>query len=91
MDWLLNVLRKLRAEVAEAVERKSEQEIKSRVVKLKFEDFTQTTAEKAGGAMDEEIYEELLRLAWSRGEGKSVRLLGVGVKFATDEDQMDLL
>ncbi|MCX8237364.1 MAG: DNA polymerase IV [Akkermansiaceae bacterium] len=91
VDWLLNVLRKLRAEVAEAVERKSEQEIKSRVVKLKFEDFTQTTAEKAGGAMDEEIYEELLRLAWSRGEGKSVRLLGVGVKFATDEDQMDLL
>jgi len=91
LDWLFNVLRKLRDEVAEAVEAKSDQEIKSRVVKLKFADFTQTTAEKAGGVMDEEIYEELLRLAWSRGEGKSVRLLGVGVKFATEEEQMDLL
>lgn len=91
VDWLMNVLRKLRVEVADAVERKSEQEIKSRVVKLKFDDFTQTTAEKSGGVMDEETYEELLRLAWSRGGGKPVRLLGVGVKFATEEDQMDLL
>ncbi len=91
VDWLLNVLRDLRKEVAESVERKSDQEIKSRVVKLKFNDFTQTTAEKAGGVMDEEAYEELLRLAWSRGEGKAVRLLGVGVKFAGEEDQLDLL
>jgi DNA polymerase-4 len=91
VDWLMNVLRKLRSEVEEAVKRKAEHEIKSRVLKLKFEDFTQTTAEKSGSAMDEETYEELLRLAWSRGEGKAVRLLGVGVKFATDEDQMDLL
>jgi len=91
VDWLLNVLRKLRGEVEEAVKRKAEHEIKSRVLKLKFEDFTQTTAEKSGSAMDEVTYEELLRLAWSRGGGKAVRLLGVGVKFATDEDQMDLL
>lgn len=91
VEWLLNVLRKLRVQVKDAVERKSDQEIKSRVVKLKFEDFTQTTAEKAGSVMDEETFEELLRLAWSRGRGKAVRLLGVGVKFATEEDQMDLL
>lgn len=91
IDWLLNVLRKLRGEVAETVKRKSEQEIKSRVVKLKFEDFTQTTAEKAGGVMEESVYEDLLRLAWSRGAGKSVRLLGVGVKFEGEEGQLDLL
>jgi len=91
IDWLLNVLGKLRVEVADSVEHKAEQEVKSRVVKLKFSDFTQTTAEKAGSAMDEATYEELLRLAWARGKGKSVRLLGLGVKFATEEDQMDLL
>ncbi|MEN8679358.1 MAG: DNA polymerase IV [Akkermansiaceae bacterium] len=91
VDWLMNVLRKLRTEVEEAVKRKSDQEIKSRVVKLKFEDFTQTTAEKAGGLMEESVYEELLRLAWSRGGGKSVRLLGVGVKFEEEENQLDLL
>ena len=87
----MDVLRRLRREVEDSVGRKSDQEIKSRVVKLKFEDFTQTTAEKAGGMMEEAVYEELLRLAWSRGEGKSVRLLGVGVKFEKEEDQMDLL
>lgn len=91
VDWLMNVLRKLRTEVSEAVKRKTDQEIKSRVVKLKFEDFSQTTAEKAGGEMNLEIYEELLRLAWSRGGGKSVRLLGVGVKFEEEGDQLDLL
>lgn len=91
VEWLMNVLRKLRSEVADEIGRKTEQEIKSRVVKLKFADFTQTTAEKAGATMDEEIYEELLRIVWQRGGGKAVRLLGVGVKFATEEDQMDLL
>lgn len=91
VEWLLNVLRKLRASVAEALEQKAEHEIKSRVVKLKFEDFSQTTAEKSGGELDEETFEELLRVAWSRGGGKSVRLLGVGVKFASGEDQLDLL
>lgn len=91
LDWLMNVLRKLREEVEESVKRKSDQEIKSRVVKLKFEDFTQTTAEKAGALMEESVYEELLRLAWSRRGGKSVRLLGVGVKFEEEENQLDLL
>ena len=27
--------------------------------------------------------------AWSRGEGKAVRLLGVGVKFEEEESQLD--
>jgi len=91
LDWLLNVMRKVLKEVAESVMRKTDQEVKSRVIKLKFEDFTQTTAEKAGGEMEEEIYGDLLKLAWERGGGKAVRLLGVGVKFATEEDQLDLL
>ena len=90
-DWLLTVLRSLREEVSEAVAAYDDQEVKSRVVKLKFADFTQTTAEKSGGVVDDGTYEELLRLAWSRGEGKAVRLLGAGVKFADEEDQMDLL
>ncbi|MDG1072483.1 MAG: DNA polymerase IV [Akkermansiaceae bacterium] len=91
LDWLMNVLRKLRVEVEESVLRKSDQDVKSRVVKLKFDDFTQTTAETAGSDMEESVYEDLLRLAWSRGEGKPVRLLGVGVRFASEDDQMSLL
>jgi DNA polymerase-4 len=90
LSWLKTVLHQLRAEVAEAAAKKAEREIKSRVVKLKFEDFTQTTAEKAGAEMAEEVYENLLTVAWERGRGKSVRLLGVGVKFEDEEEQLDL-
>jgi DNA polymerase-4 len=90
LSWLKTVLHQLRAEVAEATAKKAEREIKSRVVKLKFEDFTQTTAEKAGVEMAEEVYEDLLTVAWERGRGKSVRLLGVGVKFEDEEEQLDL-
>ena len=91
LDWLRTVLHRLRQEVSEAVEAKAEQEIKSRVLKLKFEDFSQTTAEKAGHEMQDEVYEELLKVAWARGGGKAVRLLGVGVKFEEEGSQLDLL
>ncbi len=90
LGWLKTVLHQLRAEVAKAAAEKAERDIKSRVVKLKFEDFTQTTAEKAGAVMTVEVYEELLSVAWARGRGKSVRLLGVGVKFEDEEEQLDL-
>lgn len=66
--------------------------IRSLVVKLKFSDFTRTTAERAHPSMDRGIYEHLLREAWNRGQGKSVRLLGVGVRFRDPEEkeQLDL-
>ena len=51
------------------------------VVKMKFSDFSQTTAEKLAGEMEFGNYEALLAEAWGRGEGKSVRLLGAGVRF----------
>ena len=67
-----------------------ERRIKSLVVKLKFADFETTTAEKAGGQIDSVIFGELLQEAWHRGQGRAVRLLGVGVKFASLEDQEQL-
>ena len=91
LAWLTNVMHKLLKEVEQAVVRKTDQEIKSRVIKLKFADFTRTTAEKAGQLMEEATYDELLKIAWQRGHGKAVRLLGVGVRFASEEDQLDLL
>jgi len=90
-DWLTDIMRKVLGEVRSSVEAKVEQDIKSRVIKLKFEDFTTTTAEKAGSELDEEAYLDLLKLAWDRGQGKAVRLLGLGVKLATEEDQPELL
>ncbi|MGJ8723509.1 MAG: DNA polymerase IV [Roseibacillus sp.] len=67
-----------------------ERRIKSLVVKLKFADFETTTAERAGGAVDGVTFAELLQEAWQRGEGRAVRLLGVGVKFAAKEEKTQL-
>ena len=50
-------------------------------MKLKFADFTRTTVERAGLAPSLGDYRSLLAEAFAR-TGKSVRLLGVGVRFA---------
>jgi DNA polymerase-4 len=63
-------------------------------VKLKFHDFTRTTVERAGLAPSLDEFRTLLREGFAR-TGKSVRLLGVGVKFAEsappEETQLALL
>jgi DNA polymerase-4 len=55
--------------------------IRSLVVKLKFADFARTTAERAWHTLDVAVFGELLEEAWRRGDNRSVRLLGVGVRF----------
>ena len=50
-------------------------------VKLKFNDFTRTTAERAGLAPNLQDFRTLLAEAFAR-TGKPVRLIGVGVRFA---------
>jgi DNA polymerase-4 len=62
-------------------------------VKLKFNDFTRTTAERAGLAPSLQDFRSLLSEAFAR-TGKPVRLIGVGVRFAEtspENAQMDLL
>ena len=62
-------------------------------VKLKFKDFTRTTVERAALAPTRENFIALLAEGFAR-TGKSVRLLGVGVRFAEvrqDESQLRLL
>ncbi|MDR3213837.1 MAG: DNA polymerase IV [Azoarcus sp.] len=71
--------------------------IHNAVVKVKFADFTQTTAECLSSAPDEAVWGALLDEAWAR-KGRAVRLLGVGVRFADvaadrgdeGEEQLDL-
>lgn len=62
-------------------------------VKLKFADFTRTTVERAGLPPALEQFRLLLGEAFARAT-KSVRLIGVGVRFADpahDETQLPLL
>jgi DNA polymerase IV len=62
-------------------------------VKLKFADFTRTTAERAGLEPSLDAFRSLLVEAFAR-TGKKVRLIGIGVRFAETlpaDTQMPLL
>ncbi|MEM6911111.1 MAG: DNA polymerase IV [Verrucomicrobiota bacterium] len=79
---------KLLAEVRESREGKHrERALKGLVVKLKFADFSQTTVERASEVMEAGLYQALLAEAWSRGRGRAVRLLGLGVRFAEERSR----
>jgi len=79
--------------MGDLAQKESSREIRKIFVKLKFNDFTRTTAERAGLAPTLQDFRSLLAEAFAR-TGKPVRLIGVGVRFAetTPENaQMDLL
>ena len=60
-------------------------------VKIKFSDFTQTTVEHQSSSPKLCGYLALLKTAINRGEGKSIRLIGLSVGFTgkRNEDQPD--
>jgi DNA polymerase-4 len=79
--------------MADLAQKESTRDITKIFVKLKFNDFTRTTAERAGLAPTLEDFRALLAEAFAR-TGKPVRLIGVGVRFAEtipENAQMDLL
>lgn len=89
---LLPVMRKMLEElVADLALSHSDRVVRSLVVKMKFDDFHRTTAERAGHVVESGIFEELVAEAWRRGKDRSVRLLGVGVRFEDPKpvEQMD--
>jgi DNA polymerase-4 len=79
--------------MADLEQKESTREITKIFVKLKFNDFTRTTAERAGLAPTLQDFRSLVAEAFAR-TGKPVRLIGVGVRFADatlENAQMDLL
>jgi DNA polymerase-4 len=79
--------------MADLAQKESMREVTKIFVKLKFNDFTRTTAERAGLAPALEHFRLLLAEAFGR-TGKPVRLIGLGVRFAEtmpENAQMDLL
>jgi len=67
--------------MADLAQKESTRDITKIFVKLKFNDFTRTTAERAGLQPALEHFRSLLAEAFAR-TGKPVRLIGVGVRFA---------
>ncbi len=80
--------------MADLAQKESTRTVTKIFVKLKFADFTRTTVERAGLAPSLGEYRTLLTEAFGR-TGKSVRLMGVGVRFAPlarpDATQLALL
>lgn len=81
----LTPLHELHTELLRRLEKHADRTIRNLQVKLKFADFTQTTMERSATAPDLEVFKELMPLAWERGNGQGIRLLGLGVSFRDDE------
>ncbi len=93
---LLDFQEQLKAEMEENKQRPNKI-----VVKIKFDNFTQTTLEKKQNSQmlldtvldlfkAKKAYEELLCEAWER-KRRPVRLIGIGVRFAPEEiEQLEL-
>lgn len=59
-------------------------------IKLKFQDFRQTTIERQHHELNFPMLEQLLDQAWQRGEGKAVRLVGIHVGLKNPQQQAQL-
>ena len=67
--------------MADLAQKETSRRLAKIFVKLKFADFTRTTAERAGLEPTLPAFRNLLAEAFAR-TGKKVRLIGVGVRFA---------
>ncbi len=72
-------------ELLRRLKKHEKRRIKNQQVKLKFSNFKQTTMERASAVLDKSLYEDLLPIAWDRGGGMGIRLLGIGVTFQEDD------
>jgi DNA polymerase-4 len=79
--------------MADLAQKETDRTVTKIFVKLKFNDFTRTTVERAGLEPSLNGYRSLLAEAFGR-TGKPVRLLGIGVRFsepAANSAQLPLL
>jgi DNA polymerase-4 len=61
-------------------------DLKKVFLKLKFDDFSTTTAEAIlCEELSAKLYFPLLDTAWGRSDGRGVRLIGIGVRFHEEE------
>ncbi len=89
-DDITDILAGLYDELCERLRKAGERPIRNQQVKLKFEDFRTTTMERASLELDKGLFEELIPLAWERGPGKGIRLLGIGVTFRDSDTENQL-
>ena len=69
------------------IKRLNERAIKGLCLKLKFNDFTQTTLSRRTQVVDAALAEQLCREVWQRAQGRKVRLVGVSVELALERQE----
>jgi DNA polymerase-4 len=74
--------------MAELAQKEPKRAVTKIFLKLKFSDFTRTTVERAGLSVSLETYQSLLEEGFAR-TGKPVRLIGVGVRFAQERNEIE--
>lgn len=80
-------LEQLHRDLVEELRRHGEARVVTGIfVKIKFADFTHTTVARTGAAPALAAFRELLERGFGRS-GQSVRLLGVGVRFAEESSE----
>lgn len=86
----LDQLKELYGDLQKRLKRKPTPPLKSLFVKVRFNDFSTTTMERAW-SLSSQNYEKLLKAAY-RKKSQGVRLLGLGVRFddAASESQLSL-
>ena len=87
IDGAVSAMSDLLGELQRRLEKHADRHIRNLQVKLKFADFNQTTIERRAISLDDNLFQELLPLAWERGNGQGIRLLGLGVSFR-DENKI---
>lgn len=64
--------------------------IKTQTVKIKFQDFNQTTVSKARAVTSPSLFYQLLNEAWARRQQRAVRLIGISVALPEPNEQYQL-
>lgn len=90
LEECLDIIRELHQELMTDLMQVEDRRIHKLVVKVKFSDFQQTTRECIFHHLDLKQFEHLLKEAYARS-AKSIRLLGVGVKFVDEENYRQLM
>jgi DNA polymerase-4 len=75
----------------ERAQRRQKNDIKALYVKVRFQNFATTTAQKIYPELNLRVFHELIKTAWQR-QARPVRLLGLGIQYQkpSAQQQIDL-
>ena len=86
-DTLNRIAKKYNTSIYKITKENNQSKIKKVFVKVKFSDFRQTTIEHLSTTVNPELILNLTKLAFER-HPKSVRLLGLGVRYNQENQQL---